>query len=358
MNAKNSAAAGERRRHQRRVAQQLAQLRAGVPSARRGRLGRQRAAHHDRRGQRQQRERAERDAPAAPRVTQRHADPPDQPARDERGDVVAHRTAADARAVRLGTYGTPTVSRPGMQSPCSARTASRARKLGASASEQRRHDDRGAGEHRARRGARSGPTAGPQNQAPSGERADHAPTRSARPATGVTPNSRPRSGRIACVEYIAANIARGAEQERPHAAQQGSGRWAATATRQGRVRPMQVAVVTGAGSGIGREVAAVLLRRRLARRARRPPRGGAARDRRRTPDAALVVPTDVRDPARSGRCSPACARRGGGSTCCSTTPGCSARRARSRTSRSRTGRRSSRPTSPAASCARRRPCAR
>src|SRR3954468_11236358 len=59
---------------------------------------------------------------------------------------------------------------------------------------------------------------------------------------------------------------------------------------------MQVAVVTGAGSGIGREVAAALLRDgwRVAlagrrERALRESAGGS--------DAALVVPSDVRDPA-------------------------------------------------------------
>ena len=59
---------------------------------------------------------------------------------------------------------------------------------------------------------------------------------------------------------------------------------------------MEVAVVTGAGSGIGREVAAVLLRDgwRVALAGRREE---ALRETAAGSDAALVVPTDVRDPA-------------------------------------------------------------
>ena len=63
----------------------------------------------------------------------------------------------------------------------------------------------------------------------------------------------------------------------------------------------KVAIVTGAGSGIGRASALALLEGRLPRRARRPPRRRARGDARAPPataaDRVLVVPTDVTDPA-------------------------------------------------------------
>ena len=92
-----------------------------------------------------------------------------------------------------------------MHSPCSARSASSTGKLGASATSSVGTTIAAlASTSDARRPIRS--DSGPQN---------HAPTASAPITTemlspacdGETSNSRARSGRIACVEYMTANIA-------------------------------------------------------------------------------------------------------------------------------------------------------
>ena len=81
----------------------------------------------------------------------------------------------------------------------------------------------------------------------------------------------------------------------------------------------RVALVTGARSGIGRAVSRALLDDGwavlLAGRRREPLEETAAGH-----EHATVSPADVTDPSRSPRCSAASS----GSTCCSTTPGCSA----------------------------------
>ena len=112
---------------------------------------------------------------------------------------------------------------------------------------------------------------------------------------------------------------------------------------------MKVAMVTGAGSGIGRACALALLqagyhvvlagRRVDALEETRPPAGDTAAN-------ALAVPTDADQPAvgqgavRRDRGRPSVA-----STCCSTTPAPARRRSRSRSSRSSSGRPSSTSTS-------------
>ena len=86
----------------------------------------------------------------------------------------------------------------------------------------------------------------------------------------------------------------------------------------------KVAIVTGAGSGIGRATALALLGRRLLGRAGRPPPRAARADRRRRGSAAadrpLVVPTDVTDPASVRASSRRPGPRSAASTCSSTTP--------------------------------------
>ena len=115
-----------------------------------------------------------------------------------------------------------------MQSPCSARSASSTSKLGASATSSVGTTIAPlASTSEARRPMRS--ESGPQNQAPTAS----APitTEMLSPACdGETPNSRPRSGRIAWVEYMTANIAAGRDQERRHGGAAG-GRSALTAAR-------------------------------------------------------------------------------------------------------------------------------
>ena len=91
----------------------------------------------------------------------------------------------------------------------------------------------------------------------------------------------------------------------------------------------RTAIVTGAGTGIGRSVALALLREGyavvLAGR-RREPLEDTAREGPAGSEA-IVVPTDVGDPRQWLRSSASRARSVAGSICCSTTPG-SPRRAR------------------------------
>ena len=87
----------------------------------------------------------------------------------------------------------------------------------------------------------------------------------------------------------------------------------------------KVAIVTGAGSGVGRASRVALLGEGYAVGAGRAAREGARSrpgDEGAGPgERALAVPTDVRDPAAVAGSSPARARRSGDWTCCSTTPG-------------------------------------
>ena len=97
-------------------------------------------------------------------------------------------------------------------------------------------------------------------------------------------------------------------------------------TMRGMSDHARVAVVTGAGSGIGRVVARALLddgyRVALAGR-----REETLRDTAGDAAGALVVPADVRDPASVTALFTRTGRRSAGSTCCSTTLACSGRRA-------------------------------
>ncbi len=102
------------------------------------------------------------------------------------------------------TYGAPTTSKPGMQSPCRIRAARSTSKVGASAtssvgptrSRLARRIDRG----RPMRSER-----GPHSHAASASARTRAETLSPARA-GLTSKLCESSGRIACVEYIAANI--------------------------------------------------------------------------------------------------------------------------------------------------------
>ena len=92
----------------------------------------------------------------------------------------------------------------------------------------------------------------------------------------------------------------------------------------------KVAIVTGAGSGIGRASALALLAGRLARRPRRPPRRRARGDRARRPAALAdsASPCRPTSPTRppSRRCSRRRAKPSAASTCSSTTPAPARRR--------------------------------
>ncbi len=118
-----------------------------------------------------------------------------------------------------------------MHRPCSARTASRTPNVGASATRSVGTTIAAlASSSEARRPIRS--DSGPQNQAPRAS----APitTDTLRPACdGLTPNSFPRSGRIACVEYIAANIAQAPNRNGPMPPSTGRRAETATAIRAG-----------------------------------------------------------------------------------------------------------------------------
>ena len=100
-----------------------------------------------------------------------------------------------------------------MHSPCAARIASRTVKLGASATPTDGTTSAPlASTSDARRPMRS--DSGPQNHAPTAS----APmtTDTVRPVCdGLTSNALPSSGRIACVEYIAVNIAPAAKRNGP-----------------------------------------------------------------------------------------------------------------------------------------------
>ena len=123
----------------------------------------------------------------------------------------------------------------------------------------------------------------------------------------------------------------------------------------------RIAVVTGAGSGLGREVTHALLgagyRVALAGRreeALRETLAGADA----ATDRAIVVPTDVADREAVAALFARVRDELGRVDVLFNNAGRSAARRHSRTWPSRTGRRSSRPTSPARSPARRRPIGR
>ena len=121
----------------------------------------------------------------------------------------------------------------------------------------------------------------------------------------------------------------------------------------------KVAVITGAGTGIGKAVAVALMREGyaavLAGRRQDKLEETAADgkiDQRRQPRGANRRQRSGLD---QRRCSPRPKRPTAGSMCCSTTPASVRRACRSKTCRSRPGRRWSTPTSPASFCAPRRP---
>ena len=97
----------------------------------------------------------------------------------------------------------------------------------------------------------------------------------------------------------------------------------------------KVALVTGAGTGIGKAVALALMKEGYATVARRTPRRQAGRNGREgksTGAKSLAVPTDVGDPAAMQGAVRARRRRpSAASTCCSTMPASARRRCRSRT---------------------------
>ena len=240
-------AAGERRRDQRRVAQHapgLARARAAWCGARPSGSGGSPRRISSVEASGSSASSAERDAPARRRGEQRDADAADEPAGHERGDVVAHRARAERRRVRLGHVRHADRDQPRHAQPLERAQRQQHPEARRERDEQRRHHDRAAAStSEARRPIRS--DSGPQNQAPTAS----APitTEMLSPACdGDTSNSRPSSGRIACVEYMTANIA-------------------AAATRNGAIAPRRCASRDG---GERRAAAG----RHGAARARRPAR--------------------------------------------------------------------------------------
>ena len=104
-------------------------------------------AHQQRRGERQQREQPERDAPVRGGGQQRHADAADQPAGDERGDVVAHRARAERRRVGLRHVGDADGDQARHAQPLQRPQREQHLEARRQRHEQRRHHDRAAGEH-------------------------------------------------------------------------------------------------------------------------------------------------------------------------------------------------------------------
>ena len=107
-------------------------------------------------------------------------------------------------------------------------------------------------------------------------------------------------------------------------------------TTQTMSSPTKVAIVTGAGTGIGKAVALALLRRRLPRRA--SPGAAASRCEQAIADAGRPRGARARRPDRRRRSGVGAravrahaARPSAGSTCCSTTPASARRRSTSRT---------------------------